>query len=542
MEATAGIVNTSSFKRALSHVNWGQPLLLISLATLIILPGLGEGSLRDWDEAIYAQVSKEIVQSGDWITLYHGYKPFFEKPPLLMWIIAIFYKLFGVNEFWARMPSALSGILLTYVTYLTGKTIYGNRTGFLAGLILLTSYGFIFEARNGETDMLLSLFVFTGMFAYLCLRNGSQRWWHIIWGLFGLAFMVKFWAALIFPAVLLVTILLEGKILETLHSRRFWLGFLLAAMIVIPWHFLVYARNGMAFLNIYIIRDLLTRTNLAIEGHSGSPLFYLDVLRRFFSPWYFLFPFTLVLALKEMINSKRKPNLLIVEIILFFGLYTFGINTKNPSYIFPIYPAFAILTARLFILASSTPGSYAFIGMITAALLATTVAQDKLLVLGIFIGIMIVVLTETGLLPKKSLPQIVIHSIFVGFLLISVTGYFLGNHRLSLGPIYGMQASPVAQIAVLAGNDKFSAKDPLIGFALEQDWDTDFAVEGPTALFYSNRPIDVLFTWNQLEQLMSDRGSGDILIAEKYLQRISENYEITSIEKVDPLVYARFSR
>ncbi|MEO1447748.1 MAG: glycosyltransferase family 39 protein, partial [Cyanobacteria bacterium J06635_11] len=85
---------------------------------------LGAESLNDWDEAIYAQVAKEIVNSGDWLTLHWGYEVWFHKPPLFMWVTATFFKLFEVNEFWARVPSALSGFGLVGCTYLIACKLY----------------------------------------------------------------------------------------------------------------------------------------------------------------------------------------------------------------------------------------------------------------------------------------------------------------------------------------------------------------------------------------------------------------------------------
>jgi len=541
MQITVGFLGTFSLNRISAFVNRWSPIILVLLAILVILPGIGMGSLKDWDEAIYAQISKEIVQTGDWITLHHGYRPFFEKPPLLMWMTAIFYKLFGVKELWARMPSALSGILLVWVTYLSANTIFKDRTGILAGLILIGCHGFVFEARNGETDMLLSLFVFTGIFAYLRLRNGSSRWWYLVWVCCALAFMVKLWAGLVLPITLGIVLLIDNRLCEGLQSKHFWWGLLLAAAVVIPWHLLVYLRNDQAFVNIYFTRDLVTRTFTAMEGHYGLPTFYLDVLRQWFSPWYFLFPFALAFAIREILSGERKAGILIVQILVIFGMYTFVVHTKNPSYIFPIYPALSILTARLFTLAFSVPGLSTHISIITAALLATTIAQDKLLVLSISVGITLMVLLKMGLLPNKSLPQLTTSVVFVTFLLISFVGYILGNHRLRLQPIYGLQLSPVAQIARLAENEETARTDPLIGFAMEEDWDTYFAVEGPTAVFYSNRPVNVIYTRKELEELMSAQRSKEILIAEKYVSWLSEDFEVSVIGKVRPLVYARIS-
>jgi 4-amino-4-deoxy-L-arabinose transferase-like glycosyltransferase len=111
--------------------------LLFSLSAIILLWKLGQRSLEDWDEAIYAQISKEIGQNGDWITLHYGYVPWFHKPPLFIWSTAAFFQLFGVDEFWARAASALSGVALIAIIYLIGKKVYGYWAGVFASLILL---------------------------------------------------------------------------------------------------------------------------------------------------------------------------------------------------------------------------------------------------------------------------------------------------------------------------------------------------------------------------------------------------------------------
>jgi len=542
MEATGKFSVELSYNKIGALVGRMVPLVLIILAVIIILPGLGAGSLRDWDEAIYAQVSREIVQSNNWITLHQGYEPYFQKPPLLMWSTAIFYKLFGINEFWSRATSALSGILLIWITYLGGKAAYGNRTGFLAGLILLGSHEFVFQARNGTTNMPLALFVFSGVFAYLRLRDGGPKWWYLIFISCALAFMVKFWAGLVLPAVLTIVLILDHKVSATLRSRHFWLGLLLAGLIVVPWHVLVYLQNGRAFLDVYVTHNLFERSFTVLEGHAGSSLYYLDIMRRFFSPWFFLVPFAIALGIKEMIDQQGESSILVIEILFILGLYTFVVNTKICHYIFPIYPALSILMAQIFVQAFSTSKSHAFTWLITAALFATTIAQDKLLIVLCIIAAGLAVLIEKGLLSRRVISRFITTLIFTSFLMVSITGYVLGNHRLSIFPIYGLQVTPAARIAALAGSLNPSKEDPLIGLSMQEDWDTDFAVEGPTAMFYSNRPMEIVESWDALETLMADRGDGEMIIAEKYLDRISKDFDILVIERADPLVYARFSR
>lgn len=77
---------------------------------------------------------------------------------------------------------------------------------------------------------------------------------------------------------------------------------------------------------------------------------------------------------------------------------------------------------------------------------------------------------------------------------------------------------------------------------MEEDWDTNFAVEGPTAKFYSNRPMDIVFTWEQLDELMEGQYPREMIIAEKYLDHLAQNYDVSVIERVDPLVYVELKR
>ena len=122
--------------------------------------------LAAWDEAIYAQVSKEIAQGEGWLTLHWAYQPWFEKPPLLMWMTAALYRLFGISEFWTRFVAAASGIGLVVTTYLLGAFAFGKRVGVLAALILLTCYHFISFSRFGTMEVTLTLFAYLAIYGF----------------------------------------------------------------------------------------------------------------------------------------------------------------------------------------------------------------------------------------------------------------------------------------------------------------------------------------------------------------------------------------
>jgi 4-amino-4-deoxy-L-arabinose transferase-like glycosyltransferase len=165
--------------------------LLVFLSACVLFWRLDQGSLEHYGEAIYAQVAKEMLRSGSWLTPLWEYKNWFHKPPLFMWTTALLYWLFEVNEFWARAASASSGVGLLVVTYLIGKHVYDQGTGFLSAVILLTSYAFVMHARYGTLDIMLTLYIYLCLYAYLHVREGQQQWWYALWGSCALAIMTK---------------------------------------------------------------------------------------------------------------------------------------------------------------------------------------------------------------------------------------------------------------------------------------------------------------------------------------------------------------
>jgi 4-amino-4-deoxy-L-arabinose transferase-like glycosyltransferase len=323
-------------------------LFLVLAATLALLWKLGAGSLAAWDEAIYAQVSKEIVQGGDWLTLHWEYKPWFEKPPLFLWATALLYRFLGVNEFGARAASAFSGIALVAVTYLTGKLSYNERVGLLAATVLLTCYYFLSFSRFGTMEVMLALLIYLALYAYLRLREGDQKWWNMVWVCCALALMVKGAGGLIAPATILLALMFDKRFMASLRSRHFWLGCSLAFMIVAPWHILMYVRYGGTFTDEYVGYHVVARSTRTLEGHPTTFLYYFGKLVDGFFPWCLLVPFGIVSGVKEILKGQPRSRIFLIVSLLVFGLYTL-IPTRRPWYIVPVFPALSILVAALVI-------------------------------------------------------------------------------------------------------------------------------------------------------------------------------------------------
>ncbi len=284
--------------------NW-RVIFLGIIASFLIFYGLGNESLYDWDEAIYAQISKEMVLNNNYLTLYYGYKPWFEKPPLLMCITALFFKCFGISEFWARAVSAFSGVGLIFIVYLVGKFIFNRNIGFIASLILIFSNEFLRRARMGTTDTMLCFLFFLAIYGYLRLTTKEQKWWYLIWISFALAFMLKSWAAIIMLPIFAFAIFLDNHVYDTLHSKHFWRGILLACLLVLPWHIIMIAKYGMEFIDDYFLYHAIKRTTTGIETHHEGPLYYIKMMRGLFWPWIYLVPFAIALSIKKNIEDNQ---------------------------------------------------------------------------------------------------------------------------------------------------------------------------------------------------------------------------------------------
>jgi 4-amino-4-deoxy-L-arabinose transferase-like glycosyltransferase len=135
---------------------------------------LGYGSLASWDEAIYGTSARELSRSSNWLDLTYGGIPWFDKPPLNMWVTAFFYKLFGIGEFSVRLFSALCGIGTVLVTYLFASRLFSRWIGFLSALVLVSSSHYLHFARFGQLDSPLTFFISSALYFFWMGRERNR--------------------------------------------------------------------------------------------------------------------------------------------------------------------------------------------------------------------------------------------------------------------------------------------------------------------------------------------------------------------------------
>lgn len=307
---------------------------------------LGDPALKNWDEAIYAEVAKEIVQSGDWLTLHWQHTDWFEKPPLTFWVMAGLFHLFGVTEFSARAVSTLAGVGVVAVIYGIGKLQRGPACGLIAALILLTTFQFVQMSRLVNTDVLLLFFIYLAIYGYLRVRNGDRRWWYVVSVSCALGFMVKSFASLFAPAAIAFALIADRQVNEILRANHFWFSILVGLGVIVPWHATMIYLHGSAFVNEYFYYHVWSRTTTALEGHSGPYWFYFREIWEKTHPWWTIAPVAVVFHVWQ-IKRDRFPVVLLALIVFVFAFYT-AAETKSTSYILPVYPALALLISGAF--------------------------------------------------------------------------------------------------------------------------------------------------------------------------------------------------
>lgn len=165
MESSAIIVLVS---KIIKSYKWDILVIGLLLLTLpIFFYKLGQSSLTSFDEAWYASISKNILHSGDLFNLTFNGKAYYDHPPFGFWVEALTFKIFGISEFWARFPQAFFGFLSLIVLYFLGKELFSRVVGVASALGLASSFWFIFRARSGNLDVLLTfLFLLTFLLAF----------------------------------------------------------------------------------------------------------------------------------------------------------------------------------------------------------------------------------------------------------------------------------------------------------------------------------------------------------------------------------------
>jgi 4-amino-4-deoxy-L-arabinose transferase-like glycosyltransferase len=328
------------------HGRAGHYAGLLAVTACLCLPNLGAASLWDIDEGNNATCAWEMLESDNWIVPTFNNRLRVDKPALLYWLQIEGFRLFGVGEFGARLPSALAALTAVLVAYELGRSMFGRATGLLAGLVLGGSPAFCTAAHFANPDALLNACTALALLCFWQAAGRGRPWWFVPMGAsMGLAALAKGPVGLVLPVAVGGLFLLWQRQLRRLFDGRVLLGAVAFVLVAGPWYTMVAVETRAEFLRGFLGQHNVGRFWAPLESHGGPIWYYAAALLLGFLPWsVFLLPTAWYGARPEAPVQRSAVRLLgcwAAVYLVFFSLAA----TKLPNYILPAYPPLAILTA-----------------------------------------------------------------------------------------------------------------------------------------------------------------------------------------------------
>jgi 4-amino-4-deoxy-L-arabinose transferase-like glycosyltransferase len=332
----------------LSQLNDRRFSWLLAIACgLMLFVSLGSAALFDPDEGRNAERAREILLLHDWAVPHENFLPALDKPVFFYWLIALSYKLFGVSEWSARLPSALAAFACLIVLYRFARSQRGQSEGLASLLILATSLQFFLFARIVIFDMVLTLFIAIALFEFYraaSTEDQRERRWRclIMYAAMGLATLVKGPVGVALPAVIIFAFLLIERRWRLLGQIHLAGGAVLFCAIVIP-AYLWAESESPGYLRYFLWEENVLRFFTPRFQRTEPWYYYAAVLTVGFLPWSVLIPSWIKAHWNSKLGGLDRFLLLWIFVpLLFFSLS----DSKMPQYLLPIFPPLAILLAE----------------------------------------------------------------------------------------------------------------------------------------------------------------------------------------------------
>lgn len=334
-----------SFSRADMNID-RRYKLLIMLAIAVYAVGLFGGVMGD--AGTYASLAREIYTSGDWINLkIHG-EPYMQKPPLLFWLGAASFHIFGVSLFAFKFPVFLVSLVGVYATYRLAKIWYGRQIGQVAALILLFSEIYFLFNNDIHTDTILTSFN-TFTLWQLSEYIQQKKWKNLLLGFtgVGLTVMSKGPIGAFVPVTAVLCHLIYKRDFKTLFSPRWLTGIPIVAIIILPALWGLFNQFGIQGIRFFFWGNIIGRITGTYTGNNNDYSFYLHTSAYLLAPWSVL---TFIAFFME-VKARMKKKQLETELFLLGGIVPYLLivsmaKAKSPQYLFIIAPLILIITAK----------------------------------------------------------------------------------------------------------------------------------------------------------------------------------------------------
>jgi 4-amino-4-deoxy-L-arabinose transferase-like glycosyltransferase len=333
-------------------------MMLFSFWLVVYGTALFQPPLLDDADSVHAEAAREILLRGDWVTLHANGIRYLEKAPLLYWMMAASFRLFGVHDWSARLPLALGVLILVYSIFFIGKRIFGETAGLYSALACCFAFGPYLFTRFLIPDILVSLWltISLGCFVLSFEESRPSRW--ACWGFAAscaLNVLTKGLIGLVFPAAAaLLYLLLTGQLKHLLKMRLLSSSLIFLALAA-PWHILAGLRNPAQgnvrgffwfyFVNEHFLRYINKRVP---RDYDTVPLaLFWGLILVWMFPWSSFLPQALarvpLFQLRKWSASTVERASTVFFLGAFFVVLFFSFSTRQEYYVLPALPAFALL-------------------------------------------------------------------------------------------------------------------------------------------------------------------------------------------------------
>ena len=341
-----------------SALTRGRLWLLAAMLAVVWLGTLGWRDLVPTDEGRYAEIPREMVVNGDWVTpRLDGFK-YFEKPPLQYWATAATYKVFGFGEWQARFWTGLTGLLTVLFTGFAGARLFGRRSGVFAAGVLASSLYWNAMGHINTLDMGTAATLAGSLLAFLMAQRPDAtrtqtRWWMwACWALMGLAVLSKGLIGVLLPGAVLVIYTLLFRDWRLWTRLYIVSGLVLLLAIALPWFLLVQERNP-EFFHFFFIYQQFTRFLTNKLDRPGPWWYFVPIVLLGIVPWLGGLFTSFRHGLRQpalrggAFGASQGRTLHAHAVLLIWAVFIFLFfsvsKSKLPSYILPIFPALALL-------------------------------------------------------------------------------------------------------------------------------------------------------------------------------------------------------
>jgi 4-amino-4-deoxy-L-arabinose transferase-like glycosyltransferase len=333
------------------------PTKYLALLVLLLIPlfflGISNRGLWGTDEPRVVEVSREMALTGNWAVPTLNQRPFLEEPPLYYASVALTFKVLGVSDRVARIPSAFFGLGGAIALFFLTQMFFGAKLGFLSAFVLATSFEYAQIAHFGIVDSALTCFIIAAMTFFVAGYRSEDRkakigYYAAMYFFCTLAFYSKGFIGIAIPGLAVLTFLVFDKNLKEILRMRLWLGVLIFIAATLPWFVALWLQGGTEHLRFFFIDNHVMRFLKGGDlGHHHPFYYYLTVFPPGFFPWTLILLMVLYrsFSIPAETPGDARRGLLFAKSWFVSGFVLFSLaSSKRLLYLLPIFAPLAVLT------------------------------------------------------------------------------------------------------------------------------------------------------------------------------------------------------